>query len=93
MPKKKIKTQEINIDFLSKTPVIIIDKSADCLLELVSIDIIEHISITDLRGKSIHESDINGNKFVFTYPSGCKDMFLLKIRKQKHKAESQILIL
>ena len=93
MPAKKLKINKINLDSLEKTPVISIDKSADYSLELVSENIIKHVSITDLQGKVIHESDINGNKFVFTYHANCKDMFLLKIRKQKQKGESQILVL
>jgi|APCry1669188910_1035180.scaffolds.fasta_scaffold00076_18 bacillopeptidase F (M6 metalloprotease family) len=93
MPAKKIKINKIDIDSLDKTPVITLDKSTDYSLELISENIIKHITITDLKGNVIHESDINGNKFVFTYRANCKDMFLLNIRKQKQKHESQILIL
>jgi len=93
MPAKNLKINTINIDSLRETPVISIDESRDYTFELVSTDIIEHLSITDLRGKVIHESDINGNKFVFTYRANCKDMFLLKIHKQKQKGNSHILIL
>ncbi len=93
MPVKKLKINKIDIDSLDKTPVITIDKSTDYSLELISKNIIKHITITDLEGKVVHESDINGNKFVFTYHANCKDMFLLNIKKQKQKGESQILIL
>jgi hypothetical protein len=90
---KKMKINKIDLDTLKDTPVISIDKSRDYSLELVSKDLIEHVFITDLKGKVIHESDINGNKFVFNYHANCKDMFLLKIKKQKQEGESQILIL
>ena len=93
MPAKKLKINKIDLDSLKETPVISIDKSADYSLELVSKDIIEHLSITDLKGKVIHESEINGNKFVFNYHANCKDMFLLRIKKQKQKNDSHILIL
>ena len=93
MPTKKLKINMIDLDSLNESPLIGIDKSADYALELVSKDVIEHLSITDLRGKVIHESNINGNKFVFNYRANCKDMFLLKIRRQKQKSESHILIL
>ena len=93
MPVKKQKINKIDLDSLSETPVISIDKATDYYLELISKDIIKHIAITDLKGKLIHESDINGNKFVFNYKANCKDMFLLKIHKQNQKGESQILIL
>ncbi|MCX6286231.1 MAG: hypothetical protein NTY96_03890 [Bacteroidetes bacterium] len=92
MSVKKLKINKIDLDSLKKTPVISIDKSTNYLLEFVSKDIIKHLSIT-VKGKVIHESDINGNKFVFNYHANCKDMFLLKIRKQKQKSESHILIL
>ena len=93
MPAKNLKINKIDLDSLRETPVISIDKSRDYSFELTSTDSIEHLSITDLRGKIIHESDINGNKFVFTYHANCKDMFLLKIHKQKQKGDSHILIL
>ena len=93
MPDKKLKINKIDLDSLAKAPVITIDTSADCILELISEAIIEHVSVTDLKGKVIHESDINGNKFVFIYPAGGKDMFLLNIKMQKQKHESRILIL
>ena len=93
MAVKKLKINKIDLDSLKKSPVISIDKAAEYSLELVSKDIIEHLSITDLKGKVIHDSDINGNKFVFNYNANCKDMFLLKIRKRKQNGESQILIL
>ena len=93
MPDKKLKINKIDLDSLAKTPVITIDTSADCTLELNSEGLIEHISITDLKGKVIHESDINGNKFVFIYLARSRDMFLLKIKMQKQKGESRILIL
>jgi hypothetical protein len=93
MPTKKLKINTIDLDSLNESPLIGIDKSADYSFELVSKDIIEHLSITDLKGKVIHESDINGNKFVFNYKANCKDMFVLRIRRQKHKGESHILIL
>ena len=93
MPDKKLKINKIDLDSLAKAPVITIDTSADCILELISEAIIEHVSVTDLKGKVIYESEINRSKFVFIYPARSKEMFLLKIRKQKHKGESQILIL
>jgi hypothetical protein len=93
MPAKKLKISKVDLDTLKSTPVISIDKSADYSIELVSKDIIEHIRITDLEGRSLHESDINGHQFVFNYKANCKDMFLLNIRKKKQKEESQILIL
>ena len=93
MPAKKLKINKIDLDSLKDTPVITIDKSTDYSLELVSKDIINHISITDLQGKVVHESDINGNTFVFNYHANCKDMFLINIQKQKQKDETQILIL
>jgi hypothetical protein len=93
VPVKKLKINRIDLDSLKKNPVISIEKSADYSLELVSKDIIEHLSITDLTGKVIHESKISGNKFVFNYRANCKDMFLLRIKKKKQTAISQILIL
>lgn len=93
MPVKKLKINKIDLDTLKENPVISIDKSTDYSLELVSKNTIRHISITDLAGKLIHESEINGNKFVFNYHANCKDMFLISIRKDKQKEESQILIL
>ncbi len=93
MAAKKLKVNRIDIDCLKETPVITIDKATDYSLELVSKSIIEHLSITDLNGKVVHESDINGNTFVFNYRANCKDMFLLKIQKQNQEGESQILIL
>ncbi|MEI6886559.1 MAG: hypothetical protein WCO02_18865 [Bacteroidota bacterium] len=90
---KKLKINKIDIDTLKDTPVITIDKSTDYSLELVSQDIIDHISITDLHGKVVHESDINRTTFVFNYRDNCKDMFLINIQKQKQKGETQILIL
>jgi len=93
MPDKKLKINKIDLDSLANTPVITIDSSADCSLEMISEVIIEHVSVTDLKGKVIHESEIKGNKFVFIYPAKSKEILLLKIRRQKHKDESQILIL
>ena len=93
MRSKKLKINKIDLDSLKETPVITIDRSEDYLLEFVSADVIEHLSITNLRGKVIHESDIRGNKFVFNYKANCKDMFLLRIRRRKQKGESQLLIL
>ena len=93
MAVKKLKINKIDLDTLKESPVISIDKAAEYSLELVSKDIIEHLSITDLKGKVIHDSDINGKKFIFNYNANCKDMFLLKIRKRKQNGESQILIL
>jgi len=93
MTAKKLKINMIDLDSLKNSPIISIDKSTDYSLEFVSKTIIEHLSITDLNGKVIHESDIDGNKFVFNYRANCKDMFLLNIRKKDQKDESQILIL
>lgn len=90
---KKLKINKIDIDTLKDTPVITIDKSSDYSLELVSKDIINHVSITDLQGKIVYESDINGTTFVFNYLANCKDMFLINIQKQKQKGETQLLIL
>jgi hypothetical protein len=91
MPDKKLKINKIDLDSLAKAPVIIIDTSADFILELNSEVIIKHVSVTDLKGKVIYGSDINGNKFVFIYPARSKDMFLLNIKKQI--GESHLLIL
>lgn len=93
MPARKLKINKINLDSLEKTPVISIDKSTDYSLEFISENIIEQVSVTDPRGKEIFGTTVNGNKFVFTYYTDCKDMFLLKIRRQKQKGESHILIL
>ncbi len=91
MRAKKLKINTIDLDSLKENPVISLDKSTDYTLEFVSKHIVEHISVTDIKGKAIHESGINGTHFIFNYRHGCKDMVLLRIQKQKD--ETRILIL
>lgn len=93
MPVKKLNIIRIDLDSLEKTPVIDIEKSADYSLEFTSKHIIGHLSVSNLAGKVIHESGINGSRFIFRYSSGCKDLLLLKVRLQKQKKETQILVL
>jgi len=93
VPQKKIDIIRVNLDALNKTPVIGLEKSADYFLEMMSENIIEHISVASLRGKVIFESVIERNTFVFTYQSGCIDMLLLRIRLRNQPAGLQILVL
>ena len=93
MTKKKLKINKIDLDDLKNTPVITIDKTSEYSLEMFSKKIIKHLTITDLTGNIVHESDINANQFVFNYHANCKDMFILKIKKDKQKRESHIMIL
>lgn len=93
MPKKKVDIIRINLDALNKTPLIGLEKSADYFLEMISENVIEHVSVASLCGKVIFESDIAAKTFVFTYKAACKDMLLLRIKQFKHPEIKQILIL
>ena len=93
MPVKKLKIIRIDLDSLEKTPVIDIERSTDYSLEFTSKQVIGHLSVSDPAGKVIHESGINGSRFIFRYSGGCKDLLLLSVRLQKQKKETQILIL
>jgi len=93
MPPEKLKFNKIDLDSLNENLIISIDQSADYNFEMVSGDIIDHLTITDLIGNIIHESDINSIKFVFNYSGSSRQMFLLKIRKHRQQGESRILIL
>jgi len=93
VPQKKSDIIRIDLDSLGKTPLIGLGRAADYFLELVSENIIEHLTVTSHNGKTIYQSDINGNKFVFAYHAACRDMFLLEIKLEKQKTGLQILVL